>query len=265
MIEGVDRFINDTTLNQSFFIIKNALCHIGIDSCPVHIAASYGVPTVAIYGHTYSTTCDTAWVNYTKVRHIKLEPKRGKKCPSFCLNENPKSVDSILPEELAEGVFKQLKIIDPSTEKTIHIGSKFLYKTIDIILSENNPIQPIEENVNIRIRFDMIPDENLLVKQLSESENKFEIITNHPINSNIIEKFKPRIKKIVYNSKDFDEEFLNYLRYSNVTFELNCLDESVLSSQRHKFFHFDIVLEETSKEFSKKKRNYLKNTQRVVS
>lgn len=253
LIEGVDKFINNTSLNQSFFLIKNALCHIGIDSCPVHIAAAFDIPTVAIYGHTYSGTCDTSWVVNSTVKHIKLEPERGKTCPSFCLNEHPKSVDKILPEQLAEGVFKQLGLRKYKTEKTLYIGTKFLYKTIDVILSNNyfNNISLVD--VDLRVRFDLNPDENLLMNQLILFEGqKTTIVTNSPINQRILENGKGVIRKIVYEAPEFNENFLNYLRNSNIEFELICLDENKIQKERKKFFHFEISEKQKEEDFSPK-------------
>ena len=217
-LEGVDIFYNDTTFKQTFFIIKNSLLHVGIDSCPVHIASAYGVPTVSVYGHTYAGTCGPVWKN----KRVILEPFRNKKCQSFSLSEHPKSVDSIPVEKIANAVFKTLGFSSFKSEKTLHTGSKFLHKTIDIIPATNNFLDKIL-NAKIRVRMDLSFDENSLVDILKHTENKIEIITERLVNKDILNYFKSKIEKVVYNSAQFDPEFLEYLKYSNIKFELNIL------------------------------------------
>ena len=261
-IEGIDNFYNHTTFNQSMFILKHALCHVGIDSVPTHLAAALETPTVTVYGHTYSSTCDTSWVN-TKLRHIQLNPKRERgECPSFSLSEHPKTVDRILPEKIAEAVFKQLGMSKFKSEKTTHIGRKFLRKTIDIVPVKECVLPKVNDAV-VRVRMDLCYDRHILFQILRDSQNKVEIVSDNALPQQICEQFKPKISKIVYTTEEFDERFLEYLRNSNIPFELNTTDEEKLAEQRNKFFHFDIVLEEGPEIPNKIKKEMKKRNNKV--
>lgn len=261
-IEGVDHFFNDTTFNQLFFVIKHSACHVGIDSCPIHIAAVVGTPSVGVYGHTYASTCDASWVD-SKVKHVSIEPKRKKgECPSFSLNEDPKTVDRILPEKIANSVIQQLKIQYSISEKTLLIGKKFLYKTIDILPKEFCELPKVNDAV-VRIRMDLIHNEKEFVNLLTNNPNNLEVLLKKPVPTDILEVFKSKISKITYTTDDFDESFLEYLRSSNIQFELNCTDENKLGDQRNKFFHFDIVLESKPEINKKIKRELNKKNSKV--
>jgi hypothetical protein len=240
------------------FILQHSLCHVGIDSVPVHLAAALETPTVTVYGHTYSTTCDTSWVN-TKLRHIQLNPKREKgECPSFSLSEHPKTVDRILPEKIAEAVFKQLGMSKFQSEKTVHVGRNFLHKTIDVVPTNEFCNLPKVNDAVVRLRMDLNHSEVDMHTILQGSPNSFEVVTNQPINTQLLEMRKPQIEKVVYTTDEFDEPFLEYLRNSNIKFELNSTNPKKLAEQRNKFFHFDIVLEVPPEIPSKVKKDVLK-------
>lgn len=248
-IDGVDMVINNTHFNQSFFILKNSSCHIGIDSCPVHIAASFGTPTVAVYGHTYAQTCDTSWTKDDPKKHIALEPVRENgECPSFSMYEDPKTIDRIKPETIAESAFKLLGIKKFKSEKTLFIGKKYLHKTIDLIPATNFTPTVKLQNVNLRLRMDFVESSKnieLLLHPVLSKHNNVTIITKQTLPINILEYYKANIRGIEYKSEEFDEEFLNYLRGSKIPFSLCCLDKEKISEQRNKYFHFQIDEEES--------------------
>jgi len=238
-IDGVDHFFDNITFKQSSYLLSKTLCHVGIDSVPGHIASVFDKPTVTLIAHTYAETCKPIW-NGDKA--LILESHRNGKKPSFSLNEDPKTVDLIKPEEIAQAVFDQLNFSQTKSQETLFIGSKFLYKTIDIIPVKESPIIG-EKNAEVRIRMDVAFNENELIKILQKNEISHTIVTNQPINESLINGLKPKINKIIYNSAEFDAKFLKFLRHSALTFELNCDDATQLSAQRKKFFHFDIVYE----------------------
>lgn len=243
-VEGVDEFYNFTTFKQSAYLIDKALAHFGIDSAPVHIASALNKPTLSIYAHTYASTCSPLW---NKDKAICLESHRNGNKPSFSNHEDPKTIDLIKPEEIAESVFKLLNIRNYTSQKTIFIGKKYLSKIIDIIPSVN----PSNVNVNdakVRIRMDLCFNLEVLQTILNNTQGQIEIITRKPLKKEFIEPFKSKISKIIYDAETFSKKFLEFLRSSGLEFELNCLDEKRLSEQRLKFFHFDIRLSEKEKE-----------------
>jgi len=130
-IEGVDRHIPTNTIKQCFYIIQNSLAHMGIDSLPVHIASIFDKPIVSIYAHTHAKTCTPYWNEKSKI--ICLESHRNGNKPSFSLQENPKTIDLIHPEEIAKSLLEVLNINEKINYKTINIGARYKDECLEII------------------------------------------------------------------------------------------------------------------------------------
>lgn len=251
-IDGVDEFYNFTSFKQSAYLIDKALLHVGIDSGPIHIASALNKPTVGIYAHTYAKTCDTLWNND---KAITIESHRNGDKPSFSNHEDPKMIDLIQPEEIANSVFKMLNIDDYTTQKTIFIGEKYKSKIIDVIPSEI-PSNISADDATIRIRMDLHFNENILAAILQNTGRQVEIITNKQLNEHLVESLKTRISKIIYNANRFDSGFLKYLKHSGLNFELNCTSEGSLSDERLKFFNYEILLCDKLKKAKELKKKY---------
>lgn len=239
--DGVDHYVVGNTFKQSFFIIKNSLMHLGIDSAPTHIASAYKKKTVSIYAHTYANTCDPLW---NKGSAIVIESDRGGKKPSFSLNgEDPKTIDLIKPEEIASAVFKQLGIEDINQRTTVNIGKDFLHKKVDIIFVGNDiPVISVDD-AELRIRMDISFNEESLVNLLKNNDKQFKIVTDKPINVAVINALKSRISDIEYYSNDFDKEFIDFLKASAMDFSLKTSDKDNLDKIRLEHFDFDIDYE----------------------
>ena len=252
-ITGVDRFINDTSMHQLFFLMKNSSCHVGIDSCPVHIASHYNIPTVSVYAHTYASSCDPVWGNKATI----LESHRNGEKPSFSYNEDPKRIDIIKPEEIAEAVFKHLEFEEYNLIETIFIGNKFLHKKVDLILNKM-PEVGIPDNCEVRIRMDLAFNENNCYEFLKSYEGQVVIRTNNPLSELLINSTKSKIKKIEYISDELNEDFLNLCRRLGIDLYLACKSKGKLKEQRLKFFDFEINLDESEKNAKKLKRDISK-------
>lgn len=239
-IEGVDHFFDYLTLKQSSYILSETLCHFGIDSVPGHIASAFNRPTVTLIAHTYAQTCKPIW-NGDKA--LILESHRNGNKPSFSLNEDPKTVDLIKPEEIAQAVFKQLGLKQANSEETLYIGKKFLHKTVDIIPSKDQAEIKIDDKKELRIRMDICFDEHSMVDFFVKNNFQITILTDRPISQEKLNYVKPRVKKIIYSAAEFDKDFLIFLRHSAIPFELICFDKNKLSSQRTLYFDFDIRYE----------------------
>ncbi len=254
LIEGVDAFFNNTTFKQSCYIIQNAMCHVGIDSGPVHIASALDIPTVSIYAHTYAASCKPLW-NEGKASII--ESDRGGKKPSFSNYEDPKMINLINPEEIANECFKRLNYNKYKTQETVFIGEEYTNKIIDIIPS-SMPTRPSIDGAEVRIRMDIVHNEQNMSNLLKLATRPCEIITTKEINTQALEFFKSKISKVVYFAEEFSDSFLEYLRVSGIQFELNCLSKEKLSEQRNKFFNYDIVYLNPEEEAEKLRDRELK-------
>jgi len=251
-IDGVDGFYNFTSFKQSAYLIDKSLGHFGADSGPLHIASALNKPTTSLYSHAPVSLCGPLW---NKDKAITIESHRNGDKPSFSNHEDPKMIDLIQPEEIANSVFKMLNIDDYTTQKTIFIGERYKSKIIDVIPSEV-PSNISVDDAQIRIRMDIHFDENILSTVLQNNGRQVEIITNKQLNEHLVESLKTRISKIIYNANRFDSGFLKYLKHSGLNFELNCTNESTLSDERLKFFNYEILLCDKLKKAKELKKKY---------
>tara|TARA_R100000231_G_C5328323_1_gene165561 strand:+ start:1453 stop:2574 length:1122 start_codon:yes stop_codon:yes gene_type:complete len=227
-IQGVDDHIATATLKQSTYIIKKSLGHVGIDSVPVHIASALDKPVVAIYSHTYASTCDPLWNENSKA--ITIESHRNGKKPSFSLEENPKTINLIKPEQIAQAVLDVLGINKTITHKTIFIGHNYTSNFVEVIPTQNTNVRA--EHIDVRMDY----AHNEAVLQNIILNNNVEVTLSKPINLKFLSSGK--IKKIVYKANSFDSSFLNEIRKSAIPHIIVCTSSENLAFERMKNFDF---------------------------
>lgn len=227
-IEGVDKHLPTNTLKQCSYIISNSLGHVGIDSVPVHIASALDKPVVGIYSHTYANTCSPLWNEKSKA--IVIESDRGGKKPSFSLEEHPKTINFIKPEEIAQSVLDVLGIDKKIKHKTIFIGNNYTSSFVEVIPTQNTEIRAS----HIDVRMDYAHNEQVLSNIIKN--NKVEVTLSKPINLKFL--YSGRINKIVYKADSFDSEFLNEIKKSSIPHVIICTSAKNLSDERAKNFDF---------------------------
>ena len=227
-IEGVDQHIPTGTLKQSAYIIKNALAHVGIDSVPVHIASALDRPVVGIYSHTYASTCEPLWNEKSKV--VTIESDRGGNKPSFSLEEIPKTINLIKPEEIAQAVLDVMGINKTIKHKTLFIGNQYTSNFVEII-----PTVPTSVQANhIDVRMDYAHNEQILSEIISR--NEVEVTLSKPIDLRFLKSGK--IKKIVYKANSFEKDFLTEIKKSSIPHIIICTSGKNLAQERLKNFDF---------------------------
>lgn len=245
-IESCDKHIF-CTKKQASHVIRNSICHIGVDSIFCHFAAKHNVPLVSIYSHTNPrNTCP--W-NFNKklVKEIIAFDKNGR--PSYDINENPKTINSIYPEEIVKNLFDLIGIKNKIKFKTLLIGERYKESCVDIV-----PIKKTNISCNnINVRMDIHHDENVLIDVISR--NIVEVTLSNPISIEILK--SKRINTINYLGKEFDKNFVELVKSFGINLNLICVDKNTVDDQRFKFFDYNIILhdldsiiEEKSKIFS---------------
>jgi len=227
-IEGVDFHIPTQSLKQSAYIIENSLAHVGIDSVPVHIASALDKPVVGIYAHTYANTCSPLWNN--KSKSVTIESHRDGKKPSFSLEENPKTINFIKPEQIAQSVLDVLEINEKIKHKTLFIGKNYTSNFVEVIpTSPSNVRAPL-----IDVRMDYAHNEKNL-KHIIQNNN-VEVTISKPISTNFLKCGK--INKIIYKADSFDSEFLREIKKSSIPHVIVCTSKENLAKQRADNFDF---------------------------
>ena len=242
-IKNVDSFIKTNSIKQSAYIIDKALLHVGIDSSPVHIASHLDKPIVAIYGHTYSKTCDPLWGS--KANHCIIESHRDGKKPSFSLKENPKTINFIKPEEIANSILKKLDR-KKSSRETLYLGKEYKNQGNHVIPDEKYDIS----NKTLSIRLDLLNKEENILHLCTK--NKLSLIIKEPVSDLLLNQVN--ISSIFYISDSFDANFIEKVKSLGITINLLCTDKEKISEQRYVFFDYRIFLLDEEEKINKNKK-----------
>lgn len=192
-----------TNIHQLAYLIKRAVLHLGPDSLDIHLASFFNTPIVGLYSSNHLKVSGPHFGSPEKqVLFGAYERIRNKK-PSFDLEENPKSINTIKPEEIAAAVFKLLGINFVIPFETVFLGEKYCSKTIrEIIPNANTFISNPEAPVEIRV--DLHYDKEILTNQLNYLQ-KAVIIADKPIDLGLLKHFKDRIPIFVYRITENDD------------------------------------------------------------
>ena len=152
-------------------------------------------------------------------------------------NPTPSPINNIRPEEIAKKIIKMLFNYEPEFDNTISIGRVYATQSIEIIPDNVFNIKSDGKN-EIVIRMDYLFSEDNLYKQLDLLAAS--VVTNKPINKNILIRHSRKIKKLYYKiEKDSDAEFVNLLESLGIDFELiTSLTEEDLNKEKIKYMDF---------------------------
>ena len=217
---------NQTTIHQSYYILKKSLLHLGNDSWLLHAAGAENIPIVGLYGPT--TIKNHAPYFSDEDKTVLLESDRGGMLPSYSPEETPRTIDFIKPEDIVRAVCKLLNLDFSFPYKTLHRGQKFnsgaVFETVP-----NQAIQLQSLGIDsILVRMDYFFNENALAQQLQLGNAT--IVTNKPINIEILKGFAPRIRELVYFiDENHNPEFAEEAKKLNInTLLISELDMEVL-------------------------------------
>jgi len=238
---GVINLLGQTSINQLAYVIQNSKLHFGADSLCVHLASSFNVPIVSLYSISNPNVAGPHFGN--KHKHILLKgyERIGNKKPSYSQVESPKSIDTIKPEEIAEGILKLLNIEFPKMPETIFIGQDFNVKSFEIIPDKGLDISsiPVENPI---IRLDYIFNEEVL--ELILSQRKSIIFTNKPIKKDIIEKYKQNINQLIYIIEENNSvNFVKLLKNNSINYVLlSFLPEEILNKFKIDYLDYNLII-----------------------
>ena len=152
-------------------------------------------------------------------------------------NPTPSPINNIRPEEIAKKIIKMLFNYEPEFDNTISIGRVYATQSIEIIPDNVFNIKSDGKN-EIVIRMDYLFSEDNLDKQLDLLAAS--VVTNKPINKNILIRHSRKIKKLYYKiEKDSDAEFVDLLESLGIDFELiTSLIEEDLNKEKIKYMDF---------------------------
>lgn len=238
---GVINLLGQTNINQLAYVIENSKLHFGADSLCVHLASSFDIPIVSLYSISNPNVAGPHFGNKDKHILLKGYERVGNKKPSYSQVENPKSIDMIRPEEIAEGVLKLLDIEFPKMPETVFIGQDFNLKSFEIIPDQVLDLSSIQVE-NPIIRLDYCFNEEALVSILSQ--RKSIIFTNKPIKKDIIEKHKQNISQLIYIIEENNSvNFVKLLKSNSISYTLlSFLPEESLNKFKIDYMDYNLIV-----------------------
>ena len=186
--------MGQTTINQVAYIVQKSIGVLSVDTFVHHISDFMGIKSVILVSNNFSNNVRGY---FCPDNQMVLEPPREKdERPSFAVQEIPKTINKIKPEDIAAAVFKMLNIDFHNSYEQIYVGDVYL-QTKMLEMVPDNLINPQGLGVDsLIVRMDFLFSEDLLAKQLQICPCS--ILTNRPISLDLIKNFKPRIKELVY-------------------------------------------------------------------
>jgi hypothetical protein len=212
--EGCYNLCGKTSINQAAYLIKRGLLHLGTDTFATHIASHFQKKIVSLYSHSPIQNCGPFWSDRSDV--ILLESDRQGKKHSYATEENPKTINTIRPEEIACSVFELFGINAKTRNKTVQIGPKWNLEFLEIVPSSVIKFsKPAPKDRHV-IRMDYHFNEEIMEQQLLCNPGL--IVTSKPISIEILNRRRDLIEQVIYLIRDenFDADFSRELDKNNI-------------------------------------------------
>lgn len=257
--------IGITNKNQDAYIIKNSLLHFGVDGYLTQLAGMYDRKIVCLYSNNNKNDIKPYWGDPEK--QILIESDRGGKKPSFASVENPKTINMIMPEVVSKAISKLLNLEYNFNYTTIEFGSNYSNKIVETVPNQIVSAQQMGIN-SIIVRMDFVFDEDKLEEQLKHSQCS--IVTDKAIREDIIVKYKPQIKEVIYYiDENHDPKFVDTLQKNAVGFALfSDLSEEVIEPIKIHYMDYGIIHRKEIppyEELKKKEKIYYRSSKLTLS
>lgn len=238
---GVINLLGQTNINQLGYIVEKGILHFGPDSLCVHLASYFDKPIVSLYSISNPNVAGPHFGDKNKQILFKGYERVGNKKPSYSQIENPKSIDTIKPEEIANAILNLLHIDHEKLPESIYFGPDFNIKSFEIIPDENFDINsiPIENPI---VRMDYYFNEETFEKIVSLKKSI--VFTNKPIKKDLIQKYKKNIIQLIYIiDENNDINFVKLLKNNSINYVLlSFLEEEILNKYKIDYMDYNLIV-----------------------
>ena len=251
-LNGAAYIAGMTNPNQVAYLLRGAKLHLGADSFPTHMASSYDKKIVALYSNNH-LNCVKPYFGSPE-NQILLEPDRKGNKPNFSLEENPKTINSIPPEKIAQAVFDLLKIDVKILNKTINFGLYYNRPSFETI--PTSPLNTAQFQIsNVIVRMDYHSDLQVLAAQLQICPCL--IMSDKPVDKNLITQFRANIPHFFYKiTKESDPKYVEFIQGSNIPYDLITeMSDEDLRSVKLDYLDYKLI-----QQLPKKTKEHLKIT-----
>jgi hypothetical protein len=233
LIEGARPFIG-LYKKQESYLIKNSRLVIGCDNLSNYMAAALGVPSIGLYSAYPASSTAPLWGD----KHISIESHRDGNLPAYGVAETPKTINFIEPEKIANQVFEILGVDCKVDHKTVYMGDLYSTKVVEVI-PDFSPSPDLLQGRAINLRMDYHFDEEGAIRWLEG--RKINILTNKPVNLNLLKYFKKNIAQLTINiNDDFEEGYLEEAKATGTNVQIFCENTDRLQDYRFRLFDFEV-------------------------
>lgn len=223
-----------TTKRQMQFIVQHSHCLLCVDSCNMHFASAMDKKIVALHAVLYPENSGPVWSRPEDVKLITA-PRNGNK-PSFSLQENPKTINGIKPEEVANTFFELMGLEQRVEEETVFIGRLYNDAAVDII--PTMPFIPTFGGMSLNLRLDLAHD--LINLPVWARNCKVNIITKGAISKEFLSAFKQNIMAVQCNVEgNFTEDEIKEMRKAGVPINFFYKGDDAQKLSALRFKHLD--------------------------
>lgn len=261
-LNGVLDLRGMTNIGQSAYIIKNSLLHLGNDSWLGHYSCSVETPTILLFGST--TIENHSPYHYNSEKTIFIESHRNGNKATLSREENPKTIDLILPEEIIKSILKLLNLSFIYPYKTLYMGNSYSTKCIESACTDVIDVRQIGIGALI-MRLDYKNfDLKVLISQLNIC--KCSIVTEQEIPDYILKQYQANIIEIIYSIKQNNNpDFIKKLIEFKIPFRLiSDLSDNELSLVKLNYMDFGIIIKKDISQPLDIKDNYYYKSSKIT-
>lgn len=221
---GVVRYNGQTSIQQSAYIIKHSILHIGIDSFLSHVASIFDIPLVALFSVSPPDTCGPYFGD--KSKQICLEPEFKENEGYYFASAGPALANTIKIEKIVSAIEIFLNkttdvVYNFAKIKTLFVGSQYCAPVIEVLCDSSQiPNFSPETIPMLRLDLSTAPNKEDIAYAITNIR-KCGIFTAAPLRIDVLTQLKKNTDKIIYLiGKDYSIEFIKSMYYAGLQFIL---------------------------------------------
>lgn len=225
-----------TTTFQYFDIISRAELVLCGDTSALHVAGHFNRKIVSLFSISHPKISGAYFGK--EENQVYLTPSSDWR-PSFNPNENPKTIDQIMPERIVGAVSKFLDL-EGTPFETVHIGSEFRVTMLESI--PDAVVRPdFYPEAPLNLRLDKGGEEGFVYEQLRY--RKSVIVTDKPLNLPLLHQLRGNVAGIIYLvTENDDPKFLEALHRNAFPYRLvSLLPENVVRDKKLSYADFNLL------------------------
>lgn len=233
-IKGVEQLTGRTSIHQCAYLVKRAALLIGNDSMWAHMRGSFGGSMVIAYGST-SKPHYPYWRDDAKT--VLIESHRFGKKPSYQAVENPKTINLITPESIANAALRLLDLPQVAT-RSLSVGVAYNQHIVQLI--PNVVVDPRTQfSMPPVIRMDLHFDESLFAQNLQLRRSM--VITNREIDVNILARLRGNIESIRIEIDNLSADWIRKVRRLGVRCAFMAVEKDDAKVQQMRLDYYDVL------------------------